>query len=101
MSRQLDIKREQRETARRDALVRALEFGIVGALEIQGIHLVGLAIKYDAFNCLLTIKADVQGTRSVCFVGSDTMMNVLLKADAMAANDALVWRADQYHTSGA
>ena len=100
MSRQLDLKREERETARRDALVRSLEFGLVGALETQGIHLIGLAIKYETFDCLMTIKADVQGTRSVCFVGSDTLMNVILKADAMASNESLKWRPDKYHGSG-
>lgn len=99
MSRQLDQKAEIREVARRDALVRALEFGIVGALQTQGIELCGLAIKYDVFNCLLTLKADVQGVRSVCFVGSDSLMNVLLKADSMASNEVLQWRPDQYHAS--
>lgn len=100
MTRHLDVKVEERETAKRDALVRALEFGIVGALSTQGIELMGLSIKYDAFNCLLTLKADVAGVRSVSFVGSDTMVNVLLKADSMAANEVLKWRPDQYHSSG-
>ena len=99
MSRQLDIKAEQRETARRDALVKALEFGIVGGLESQGIELLGFAIKYDAFNCLLTIKAIVGNTQSVAFVGSDSIINCFLKAHSCAQQDALKWRADRYHSS--
>ena len=99
MSRQLDQKHELRETAKRDALVRALEFGLAGALENQGIELLGFAMRIEPFNCLMTLKADVQGKRSVCFVGSDTVMNCLLKADSMASSHALKWRADQYHSS--
>lgn len=101
MTRHLDVKHEVREAAKRDALVRALEFGLVGALSTQGIELVGLSIKYDAFNCLLTLKADVAGVRSVCFVGSDTIVNVLLKADSMASNEVLKWKQDQYHITSA
>jgi hypothetical protein len=60
--------------------------------------MVGFSIKYEAFDCLLTLKADVAGIRSVSFVSSDTLLNVLLKTDSMAANHSLKWRADQYHT---
>lgn len=97
MSRQLELKREQRETAKRDALVRALEFGIVGALESQGIELLGVAMRYEPFSVLMTVKADVGGVRSVAFVGSDSMLNCILKADSMASNQALKWREDKYH----
>lgn len=99
MSRQLDLKRELRESRKRDALVRALEFGLVGALEMQGIELLGFALRYEEFNCLLTLKANVDDLRSVAFVGSDTIINVLLKADNMASNQALKWRVDKYHSS--
>lgn len=99
MSRQLDLKKEERETAKRNALVKALEFGIAGALESQGIELRGLAIRYDDFNCLLTLKAVVQGETSVAFVGSDSMINCILKADSEARRHALRWRRDKYHKS--
>lgn len=98
MSRQLDIEREVRETAKRDALVRALEFGLVGALETQGIQLLGIAFRYDAFNCLMTVKGYVQDTRSVAFVGSDSFINCILKADSEARRGTLRWRPDRYHT---
>ena len=100
MSRQLDQKRELRETTRRDALIRALEFGLVGALASFGIEMLGFSIKYESFDCLLTLKAEIKGVRSVAFVSSDTIMNVLLKTDSMAANHSLRWRPDRYHSSG-
>ena len=99
MSRQLEVEIERRATAKRDALVRALEFGLVGALESQGIELIGWAIKYDAFNCLMTIKAEIAGVRQVCFVGSDSIINCILKAESEASRSDLKWRADKYHTS--
>lgn len=97
MSRQLDIKAEERETARRNQLVKVLEYGLVGSLESQGIELLGIAIKYDAFNCLLTLKADVGGVRSVAFVGSDTIINCFLKAGSEASRNTLKWREDRYY----
>ena len=97
MTRQLEIKEEERETAKRNALVKALDFGIVGALEAQGIELLGFAFKYDAFNALMTIKAEVGGVRSICFIGSDTVINCILKAFSEARRNELRWRADKYH----
>lgn len=96
MSRQLDVESEVRESARRDALVKALDFGIVGALQSQGIELLGLSLKYDAFNCLLTIRADKDGARSVAFVGSDSIINCFLKAESDASRGSLRWKADSF-----
>lgn len=100
MSRQLELKREQRTTAKHNALVKALEFGLVGALESQGIELLGLAIKYDPFNCLLTLKAIIDDDQVVAFVGSDTIVNCILKADSEARRNSLAWRPDKYHQNG-
>lgn len=96
MTRELDQEQELLEIARREQLVKALEYGIVGALENQGIQLLGFSMKYDAFNCLLTIRADVGGERQVCFVGSDSLMNCFIKAQAEGLNGRLLWRRDKY-----
>lgn len=99
MTRQLDVKLEERETARRLALVKALEFGIVGALESQGIQLRGLAFRYDPFNCLLTVKVVDGDVQQVAFIGSDTLVNCILKCQDAARNGTLKWRPDKYHES--
>lgn len=96
MSRQSDRKKEEREAKRRNTLVRALDYGIVDALEAQGIELLGLSIKHDAFSCLLTIRAAVGGERKVAFVGSDTIINVFLKAEIDASHGRLTWTMDNY-----
>lgn len=100
MSRQLDVKKELREVKRRDQLVRVLDFALVGALQAQGIELLGLSLKYDAFNCLLTIRSSIAGVGSVCFVGSDSIINCFLKAESDATRGALKWKADKYQNSG-
>lgn len=101
MSRQLELEAEERTAKRNQAVVAALDYGLVGALESQGIELIGFAVKHDAYNCLVTVKADIAGVRSVCFVGSDTIANCILKAQAEARRGALRWRPDKYHPSGA
>lgn len=99
MSRQLEQEREVRKAARNTAVIKALEYGIVGALESQGIDLVGFSFKYDAFNCLMTIKARFAEDRQVAFVGSESIIGCILKSQSDARNDRLVWRPDRYHTS--
>lgn len=96
MSRLNDLNGEERETARRVALIKALEFNLVDALHNQGATLLGFAIRYDEFSCLMTLKVDINGVKCVSFIGSDTIMNCLLKADSEAAGNRLKWRADKY-----
>lgn len=98
MSRQLEVQTEERETARREKLIQALEYGIVGALESQGVELLGFAFKYDAFNSLMTIKAQAGNKRLVCFIGSDSVINCILKAYSEARSDSLHWKKDKYHS---
>lgn len=100
MTRQLDQKAEEREQERRKALVRALEFGLVDGLEKHNILLLGFSFKYDLFNCLMTIKAIVKNVTCVAFIGSDTVINCIVKADREAHQGRLHWRPDKYHQSG-
>lgn len=99
MSRQLEQKQEQKTSAKRDLLVKVLDYGLVGSLENQGIELLGFSFKYDAWSCLMTIRGQLGDTKSVCFVGSDTVINTFLKAYADSRSDRLCWRADKYHSS--
>ena len=96
MSRQLEQLRELRETKRRDALVRALEFELAGSLETQGTTLLGFAMKFDAYECLMTIKAVAGGERQVAFVGAGSPIDCILKAVQAANADRLRWREDHY-----
>lgn len=96
MSRLLEVTLEEKETRRRDAFVRALDFELPGLLETQGVTLLGFAVKFDAFECLMTLKADIGGDRQVSFVGAGTIIDCVLKATTAARNDRLRWREDIY-----
>lgn len=96
MTRQLDVQREERETKRRDTLVRALEFGIVGALANQGWTTRGFGIKLNELDCLLTIRVERDGAWYRSFVGSDTIMNCFIKAERQALGNTLSWGKDKY-----
>lgn len=100
MSRQLEALAETKEAARQVAAVKALEFELAGAVEHLGGTFLGVALKYDTFESLLTYKAEFEGKRMVAFVGSDTMMNCVIKAASMAKNNRLRWKKDRYAVSG-
>jgi len=76
--------------------VKALEFGLVGALSAQGIDFRGFTIKYDDFNCLMTLRLDINGRWHVAHVGSDTIINCILRAQSDARRQALVMVPDKY-----
>ncbi len=99
MSRQLDAKQEQRESLRQTELIKTLEFGLVGALEAQGLTFRGFSLRYEPFSCLLTLKVDAEGTWRVAHVGSDTIMNCFLKAQHDAYHHRLKWARDKYQPS--
>lgn len=97
MSRQADLKAEERELRRQDALVKAIEYSLAGALEFHGMELLGFAIKYEPYHCTLTLKAIRKGYWQVSFISSDTMANCILAADSAARRGTLTWGVDKYH----
>lgn len=98
MSRQADLKAEERELKRQDALIKAIEYSLAGALEFHGMELLGFAIKYAPFQCTLTLKAIRKGYWQVSFITSDSMANCILAADSAARRGTLTWIKDKYHT---
>lgn len=94
MSRQLEAKVEQRQQKRDQAVIRALEFELVGSIESLGLEFLGFAIKYDAWECLMTLKVRAGGEKRVCFVGADSLTACVLKAVGMAQSDRLRWKVD-------
>lgn len=96
MTRQLEVVQEERELKRQSALVRALEFELPGILEMQGITLLGFAVKWDAYDCLLTLKADFGGKRQVAFCGGSSVVDSILKAVSAAKGERLRWKVDKY-----
>lgn len=96
MSRQLELVREERETKRRSALVKALEYELPGVLESKGIVLTGFSMKYDAYECLMTVRTVIGGEANKAFVGAGSPIDCILKATAAAKADRLRWSPDKY-----
>lgn len=96
MTRQADIKQEEQDTKKRDALYRTLEYSLPGALQHQGIELRGFSIIYDAFSCCMVLKGTRHNKWIVAFIYSDTMTNCLLRADSDASRGTLKWGTDKY-----
>lgn len=99
MSRQLEQVQEERETRRRNALVKALEYGLEGSLAAQGIRLRGFAVKWDAYDCLLTLKGEFDGASQVAFVGGGSVIDCILKCVTASQNHRLRWKEDVYKPS--
>lgn len=96
MSRHTEVRVEEAATRKNAALAKALDHGISGGLEVQGVHLLGMSVRHSAMDCLVTLRADIGGVRHVAFIGSDTVINCFLKCQADIARDALHWRVDKY-----
>lgn len=96
MTRHLDADHEERQSKRRDACVNALEYELPIALRLQDIEFYGFSVKYDDYECLMTLKADVHGVRSVAFVASDGPVGCVIKATKMARAQRLRWKEDAY-----
>lgn len=101
MSRQFDVKQEEKETATRDLLRLILEFGLAGVVEMQGGVLRGFAIKYEDYSCGITIKAQFEGKWFVAFNYSDTMSNCIIASYNALNRGSVKWIADKYQPADA
>lgn len=101
LSRQLEQQTEERDTKRRDALYKTLEFDLAGVIAFGGGELTGFAMNYEEFSCLVVLKADFEGKNMVSFIYSDTMTNCLLRAVSLGKNNRLKWKLDVWRPSGA
>lgn len=68
-------------------------------LDVQGIQLQGFAVKWDAYDCLLTLKVDIGGVRNVGFIGGGSVVDCIIKAVSAARADRVRWRVDKYTPS--
>lgn len=96
MSRQLEMMSEQRTAKKHKKLIVVMEYGLEGAVGHSGGILTGFSVKLNEWECLMTVRAVRGETPMVAFVGSDSLVNCMLKAERDAASDKLVWREDRY-----
>lgn len=96
MTRQLEAVREDRQARRDRALIRALEYGLVDAVQHTGAVLSGFSVKIQPGDCLLMLKAVLAGRKQIAFVGAESLTEVLLKACRQGGRDKLQWRDDKF-----
>ena len=96
MTRHLDAVTEERQARKHHAVVRALEFELVGVIASKGGELLGFSVRIAEWETLMTLRAVIDGERQVAFVGSDDLVNCILKAVRAAQRDKLAWQADKY-----
>lgn len=99
MSRQLEMLAEERTTKRHKALVKAVEFEMVGSLAAAGATMTGFSVRLDEYECLLTVRAVIDEKASVAFIGAEDLVGAILKLVKAAQRDKLVWREDKYRAN--
>jgi hypothetical protein len=96
MTRQLELHAEVRSAKRHKKLIMVLEYGLAGAVGHSGGILTGFSVKISEWECLMTIRAVRGDVPMVAFIGSDDLINCILKAERDAMSDKLKWREDRY-----
>lgn len=98
VTRQLEAALEARQAKRAKKIVRVVEFELEGSLATKGVVLVGFSVKLDGGDCLITLRAQVDGVLQIAFVGGEDLGAALIKCVAAANRDKLSWRDCRYGT---
>lgn len=96
MSSQDEIPRANHEDRRNLMLYRAMTGGLATAVERGGGMLLGLSMRINGFDCLLTLRAEFPGGRQIAFIGGETPAGCILKALREAKTESLRWKVDKY-----
>lgn len=96
MTRALDADLEERTEQRVRAYGRLLEYGIVEHFGRCDVRLDGLSVKFSGVDCLVTLRASVEGVPQVAFVGGQSLGRCLQKAVRDVNANTLNWRVDKF-----
>lgn len=96
----LQVVGEKKRLAYQDALVKALEFELEGAVAHAGAILTGFSVKMGDDEVLVTLRAVLAGRAQIAFIGAGSLPDALLKVVREAMVDKLQWRDDKYVRNG-
>lgn len=99
MTSPLEVEREQRQVKKRERLGAIIDIGLESASQRSGVVLTGLTLKIRRDDCLLVLKAVLEGRPSVAFVGSSDIAGCFLKAYKELGSDKVSWRDDKFVSS--
>jgi hypothetical protein len=91
---------DKRAKLEKEATLLALYGGLEDGVSRAGGVLVGLSVKFNGFDCLLTLKAEFPAGMMVGFVGGEDLAHVIRKAAAEAVRDTVKWREDKWRSDG-
>ena len=92
-SQQIIERKAERE--REDALL-SIYGGLVDSVTQEGGELVGLSMKLEFGECLLTLRARFPAGYMIAFVGAEDIPGCLVKATRDSGKGRLAWRLDKY-----
>ena len=87
---------EARHRRERETALMALYGGLSDSVSYGGGDLHGLSMKFNAVECLMTLRADFPGGPMVAFIGGEDMASTFCKAMREAKGERLSWREDYY-----
>ena len=96
MTKKIDAKLEERRAQVDREIVQAIEYALEEAVSSSGGVFTGFSMKIGDLDVLLTLRAIVDGEKSVCFVGCPDMSSCFRKAVVEGFNGGLRWRADKF-----
>lgn len=96
MTEQLKLLGEKKRVAYQEALVRALEFELEGAVGHAGAVLTGFSVKLGNEEVLITLRGILAGRAQIAFVGAGDLPGCILKVVREAMGDKLRWRDDKF-----
>ena len=75
---------------------RVVDGGLKEAVQRSGGELLGFSVKYNGYDCLMTLRAEFPGGRMVAFVGASTLPSAMIRAWQDGNQDGLRWREDKF-----
>lgn len=77
-------------------LEEVLDHGLAGSIAYQGGELTGFSMKIGNVDYLVTLRAYFPAGHRISWVGAESMTEVILKAERLAAEGGLQWKEDRY-----
>ena len=96
MSRQLEAVQEARQKKHNSAVVAAVDYQLVEAVQRAGGVLLGFSVKLSGDDCLITLRVLLGGREQIAFVGGATLGLTLIKCVRLALSDKLSFRDSKF-----
>lgn len=87
---------ESRHAKERQDALMSMYGGLYDAISLSGGELYGISLKFNAVECLMTLRGQFSSGPMVSFVGSEDIAGCFCKAMREASGERLHWRDDHF-----